>query len=121
VVNKVQLLGYLRQEPTVSHTPNGTPYTMLVIETERSWRDTEGQKHTNWEVHTVQVWRALAKACGQCLRINQLVYIEGRLHTREGEGDQNAKQHGTAVIAEQVKFLPHYHPPGQKAAGRDVT
>lgn len=114
MVNTVVLLGYLRQAPTVSHTPHGTPYAVLVVETERSFRDTEGQKHTMRDVHTVQVWRALAEACSQYLRENQLVYIAGRLHTRAWEDDQQVKYQRTAVIAEQVKFLPHYHPAGHK-------
>ena len=33
MVNEVRLLGYLRQAPTLSCTPNGTPYTLLAIET----------------------------------------------------------------------------------------
>jgi single stranded DNA-binding protein len=82
VVNTVTLLGYLRQAPIFSHTPNGTPYTLLAIETERTWRDSGGEKHIEREVHTIQVWRALVEACSQYLRENQLVYIAGRLHTR---------------------------------------
>jgi single-strand DNA-binding protein len=116
VVNRVTLLGYLRQAPALARTPNGMPYTVLLIETERTWRDTEGQKHTEREMHTVQVWRALAEACSQYLRENQLVYIEGRLHSRKWEDDQQVKQQRTAVIAERVKFLPHYHPAGHKPA-----
>ena len=113
MINSVTLLGYLRQAPALSHTRNGTPYTLLRIETERSWRDSDGQKHTEREVHTVQVWRALAEACSQYLRLNQLVYLEGRLHTREWEDDQQVRQSRTDVIAEQVKFSPHFHPPPQ--------
>ena len=116
MVNSVILLGYLRQAPTLSHTPNGTPYTVLVVETEQSFRDTEGQKHIEREAHPVQVWRALAKACSQYLRENQLVYIEGRLHTRAWEDDQQGQYQRTIVIAEQMKFLPHYHPAGHKPA-----
>jgi single-strand DNA-binding protein len=116
VVNTVILLGYLRQAPTLSRTPNGTPYTLLAIETERTWRDSEGEKHTEREVHTVQVWRALAEACSQYLRENQLVYMAGRLQTREWEDDQKVTHQRTAVIAEQVKFLPHYHPRANTSA-----
>ncbi len=116
MVNKVQLLGYLRREPTLSPTPNGTPYTVLVVETERTYRDSDSQRHTERETHTVQVWRALAEACSQYLKANQLIYIEGRLHTREWEDDQHVQHQRTEVIAEQVKFLPHFHPPANKLA-----
>ena len=110
MVNTVTLLGYLRQTPTLSHTHNGTSYALLAIETERTWRDSEGERRTDREIHTVQVWRALAEACSQYLRANQLVYIAGRLHTRAWEDDQRVTHQHTDVIAEQVKFLPHYHP-----------
>jgi single-strand DNA-binding protein len=100
----------------LSQTPNGRPYTVLVVETERTWRDTEGQKHTEREVHPVQVWRALAEACSQYLRENQLAYIAGRLHTRVWEDDQQVKHQRSTVVAEQVTFLPHYQPAGHKPA-----
>ena len=29
MVNEVRLLGYLREAPSVSHTPNGTAYTLI--------------------------------------------------------------------------------------------
>lgn len=83
MVNEVRLLGYLRQAPILSHTPNGTAYTLLDVETERSWRAADGQRHTEREVHPVQVWRAVAEACCQYLKENQLVYIEGLLPYRK--------------------------------------
>jgi single-strand DNA-binding protein len=98
----------------LSQTPNGRPYTVLVVESERTWRDTEGQKHTEREVHPVQVWRTLAEACSQYLRENQLVYIAGRLQTHVWENNEQIERQHTAVVAEQVKFLPHYHPAGHK-------
>jgi single-strand DNA-binding protein len=119
VVNNVVLLGYLRNTPELSHTPNDTPYTLLVIETERTWRDGEGRQHTERDRTTVQVWRALAQACSQYLRINQLVYIEGRLQTREWEDTEHAKHRRTDVVAEMVRFLPHFHPPAKRPATAD--
>jgi single-strand DNA-binding protein len=113
VVNEVRLLGYLREAPMLSHTPNGTAFTLLNVETERSWKDAEGKKHVEREVHSVQVWRALAEACTQYLKESQLVYIEGRLHSREREDEHGVKLLTTAVVAEQVKFLPHYHKPAE--------
>lgn len=38
---------------------------------------------------------------------------DGRLHTREREEEQGVKLVTIAVIGEQVKFLPHFHPPAQ--------
>ena len=116
MVNTVILLGYLRHAPVLSHTQHGTPYTVLIVETERTWRDTAGEKHIERAIHPVQIWRALAEACSQYLRENQLVSIAGRLHTRIWEDDQQLQHQHTTVIAEQVKFLPHYHPAGHKPA-----
>jgi single-strand DNA-binding protein len=113
VVNEVRLLGYLRAAPTLSHTPNGTAYTLLDVETERSWRGADGQRHTEREVHSIQVWRGLAEVCCQYLKENQLVYIEGRIHSREREEEHGVKLLTTAVVAEQVKFLPHYRKPAE--------
>ena len=113
MVNEVRLLGYLRRKPLLAQTPNGTVYTVLVVETERSWQGSNGEKHTERQQHTVQVWRTLAEACVQYLRSNQLVYIAGRLHTREREDEDGTKIITTAVIAEQVRFLPCFHPPAQ--------
>jgi len=87
------------------YTPQRVPVTSMSIATERTYRDDEGKEHKDTEWHSVLAWRALAEACNQYLNKGKLVYIEGRLHSRDWEDENKVKQRRTEVIAEQVKFL----------------
>jgi single-strand DNA-binding protein len=116
VVNKVILLGYLRKDPILYHTPNGTPYTLLTVVVERKWRNSEGQEHVETDQHIVHVWRKLAEACAEYLSRSRLVYIEGRLHSREWTDEQQVTHQHIEVIAELVKFMPHFHPHAHRTA-----
>jgi single-stranded DNA-binding protein len=49
--------------------------------------------------------RLLASRFLTDLSKGRLVYIDGRLHTREWEGDDKVWRRPTEVIAEEVKFL----------------
>lgn len=105
MVNKVQLLGHLGQDPELRRTKNGTPVTSLRLATNERRRDGAGKwtPHTEW--HNVVVFGHLAESlCEYCQRGRQL-FVEGRLRTRRWE-DQNGASHvATEIIADTVHFL----------------
>jgi single-strand DNA-binding protein len=50
-------------------------------------------------------WNKQAEACNQFLAKGDLVYIEGRLHSRSWDGQDGQKHYRTEIIAGQVVFL----------------
>ena len=50
-------------------------------------------------------WNRLAEQCNQFLAKGRLVYVEGRIHTRNWEGQDGQQHSKMEVIASRVIFL----------------
>lgn len=104
-LNKVLLIGNLTRDPELRYTPQGTAVATFGIATNRSWTTESGEKHDEAEFHNIVVWARLAEICAEYLNKGKQVYIEGRLSTREWEGQDGQKRRTTEVIASEVIFL----------------
>ncbi|EEJ1463893.1 single-stranded DNA-binding protein, partial [Salmonella enterica subsp. enterica] len=83
-LNKVQLIGYLGQDPDVRYLPNSTAVTMLSLATSDTWKDKQtGEQKERTEWHRVVLYGKLAEVAGEYLRKGSQVYIEGELRTRK--------------------------------------
>ena len=87
-LNKVILIGNLGQDPEARFTPQGTAVTNLSIATNESWKDQSGEMQDRTEWHRVVMYGRMAETATEYMKKGQMVYVEGRLHTREWE-DQN--------------------------------
>jgi single-strand DNA-binding protein len=102
--NKVILVGYLGNQPEMRYTPNDIMTTTFNLATNFIWRDEEGefQERTDW--HRVVAWRSLAEYA-KSLKKGQLLYVEGRLQSREWTDKDNNKHFVTEIIAETLTML----------------
>jgi single-strand DNA-binding protein len=105
MVNKVILVGHLGRDPELRYTPNGQPVASFSIATTERWNDREGAKQERTEWHRIVVWGRAAEFCGNYLTKGRLVYIEGRLQTREWEDKEGDKRRTTEVVATNVQAL----------------
>ncbi len=104
-LNKVMIIGNLGSEPEMRFTPNGNPVTSFSVATNRVFTSPEGEKKTETEWFNVVAWNKLAEQCNQFLGKGRLVYVEGRLRTRNWEGQDGQKHYRTEVIANRITFL----------------
>lgn len=104
-LNKVQLIGNLTRDPEVRQTPNGTTVATFTIATNRTWKDQSGERQEKVEFHNVVAWGRLAEICQQYLSKGKKVYAEGRLQTRDWEGDDGVKRYKTEIIIENMIML----------------
>ncbi len=104
-LNRVQLIGNLTRDPEVRQIPGGQNVATLAIATNFSWVDASGQKQDKAEYHNVVAWRKLADICGQYLRKGSKVFVEGRLQTREWEGEDGVKRYRTEIVADNMIML----------------
>lgn len=104
-VNKVILVGRLGVDPELRFTQSGTAVGNLSIATSDNWKDKSGQRQERTEWHRVVVWGKQAETCGEFLSKGSLVYLEGRLQTREWTDKENRRQFTTEVVADRVVFL----------------
>lgn len=104
-LNKAMIIGNLTRDPEVRNTPTGQTVASFGIATNMVWTDQSGQKQERVEYHNIVAWRRLAEICGQYLKKGSKVYIEGRLQTRDWEGQDGVKRYRTEIIAENMIML----------------
>jgi single-strand DNA-binding protein len=104
-VNKVILVGNLGQDPESRFTPQGTAVTNLSIATNDSWKDQNGdiQERTEW--HRVVMYGRMAETAVEYMRKGQMVYVEGRLNTREWEDQNQVKRKTTEIRCDNFTML----------------
>ena len=104
-LNKVLLIGNLSQDPELRYTPQGTAVCTFSIATNRSWTDQSGQAQDVAEFTRCVAWAKLAEVCSQLLFKGRKAYVEGRLQTREWEGQDKVKRRTTEVVVESMIAL----------------
>ncbi|PIS05195.1 MAG: single-stranded DNA-binding protein [Candidatus Buchananbacteria bacterium CG10_big_fil_rev_8_21_14_0_10_42_9] len=110
-LNKVMLIGRLTRDPEARSTPSGQSVCSFSVATSRNWTDQQGQKQEKTEFHNIVAWGKLADICSQYLNKGKQVYIEGRLQTRDWEGQDGVKRYRTEVIMDNMIML------GSKGSG----
>ena len=104
-VNKVILIGNLGRDPEIRYTPGGQAVTNFTLATSESFNNREGKREERTEWHRIVVWGKTAENCAQYLSKGRTVYVEGRLQTREWEGQDGAKKSRTEIICENMIML----------------
>jgi len=104
-LNKVMLIGRLGQDPEMRYTPSGRPLTKFQLAANRSWTTADGEKKTETEWFNIVAWGKLAEICNQYLNKGQLIYVEGRLHTRRWQDDNGTNHSSIEVITQEMIML----------------
>jgi single-strand DNA-binding protein len=104
-LNKVMIIGNLTRDPELRYTPNGQAVASVGVATNRSWNDQAGERKEDVEFHDVVAWGKLAEICSQILAKGRRVYFEGRLQTRQWEGQDGAKRNKTEIVATDMIVL----------------
>lgn len=105
MVNRAFLIGRLGRDPELRYTAAGKPVATFSIATDERYVDSEGNRQTNTEWHRIVVWSRLAEICGQYLRKGKLVFIEGRIQTREWDDRDGNKRYTTEIVAQNMQML----------------
>lgn len=106
-VNKVIIVGNLTRDPETRTTPSGQSVTSFGVATNRFWTDKEsGEKKKQAEYHNVIAWSRLGEIVQQFLKKGSLIYVEGRLQTRNWQDQQGNKRSRTEIITERLQLGP---------------
>jgi single-strand DNA-binding protein len=105
-LNKVIICGRVTQDIEVRTTPTGQSVASFSVATNRNWTDQAGKKQEQVEFHNVVLWRRLAEVAGQYLKKGALVMIEGRLQTRNWQGQDGVKKYRTEILGENMQMGP---------------
>lgn len=104
-LNKAMIIGNLGRDPELRYTPSGQPVTQFTVAVNRNYKDAEGEWKEETEWFRVVAWGPLAERTAEYLRKGRKVYVEGRLQTRQWEGQDGAKRYTTELIAQTVTPL----------------
>lgn len=104
-LNKVMIIGRLTRDPEARTTPNGQNVASFGVATNRIWTDKQGNRQQKVEFHNVVTWGRLADISSQYLHKGSRLYLEGRLQTREWEGQDGIKRYRTEIIGENMIML----------------
>ena len=104
-VNKVILIGNLGADPEVKTLTSGTKVARIRIATSETYTNREGEKITNTEWHTVNLWRGLADVAERYLKKGNPVYIEGKLKTRSYDDQDGNTKYITEIEADNMTML----------------
>jgi len=104
-LNRATIVGRLTRDPEVRTTPNGTNVTSFSVATNFVWTDPQGTKKEAVEYHNIVAWRKLGEIVAQYLHKGSRVLVEGRLQTRNWEGQDGAKRNRTEIVADNLIML----------------
>lgn len=104
-LNRAQVIGNVTRDPEIRQTPGGQSVANFAVATNRAWTDAKGQKQEEAEFHNVVAWGKLAEICTQYATKGRKIFVEGRLRTREWEGQDGQKRRSTEIVAENVIIL----------------
>jgi len=112
-LNKAFLIGRLTADPQAKSLPSGQQVCNFGLATSRFFTDKSGQKQQQTDFHNIVLFGRLAEIASQYLTKGSLVFIEGRIRTRNWQGANGNKKYRTEIVAERIQL-------GPKAAGKVV-
>lgn len=104
-LNKVMLIGRLGRDPEVRYTNSGSAVANFSMATTDTWKDKGGQRQERTEWHNIVAWGRLADFAQNYLKKGKLIYVEGRLQTRDWTDNQNVRHFKTEIVANTINFM----------------
>ena len=104
-VNKVILVGRLGRDPETRFTSSGQAVANFSIATDESYKDRNGERQKRTEWHKIVVWGKQAEIAQQYLKKGSLIFIEGRIQSREWQDKEGQKRTSFEIVATNFRML----------------
>jgi single-strand DNA-binding protein len=104
-VNKVILVGRLGRDPETRYTGGGQAVANFSVATDESYKDKNGERQKRTEWHKIVVWGKQAEIAQQYLKKGSLVFIEGRIQSREWQDKEGQKRTSFEIVASNFRML----------------
>ena len=106
MVNRVTLVGRLGKDPETRYTSGGQAVCNFSVATDETYKDRAGERQKRTEWHRIVMWGKLAEIAQQYLKKGALVYIEGRIQSRQWEDKRDGqKKTSYEIVADTMKML----------------
>jgi single-strand DNA-binding protein len=104
-VNKVILVGRLGRDPEIRYTSGGQAVANFSIATDESYKDRNGERQKRTEWHKIVAWRKQAEFAQQYLKKGALIYLEGKIQSREWQDKEGQKRTSFEIVANDFRFV----------------
>jgi single-strand DNA-binding protein len=104
-VNKVILVGRLGRDPETRYTSGGQAVANFSVATDETYKDKSGERQKRTEWHKIVVWAKQAEIAQQYLKKGSLVFIEGRIQSREWQDKEGQKRTSYEIVATNFRML----------------
>ena len=104
-LNKAMIVGHVGADPEIRYTSNQTPVVNLSVATNTSTQDQEGNRQDQTEWHRANLFGRLAEIAQNYVRKGSMVYVEGRLQTREYTDRDGNTRYSTEILAATMTLL----------------
>ena len=104
-VNKVILVGRLGRDPETRYTGGGQAVANFSVATDETYKDKSGERQKRTEWHKIVVWGKQAEIAQQYLKKGSLIFIEGRIQSREWQDKEGQKRTSFEIVASNFRML----------------
>ena len=104
-LNKCLIIGNLGRDPEMRYTPSGQAVTQFTVAVNRNYKDAQGERQEETEWFRVVAWGQQAEFAAEYLRKGAKVFVEGRIQTRQWEGQDGQKRYTTELVANTIQNL----------------
>lgn len=103
MINRVVLVGRLTKDPELRYTAGGDAVASFTIAVNRAYKNQSGDREADF-INCV-IWRKPAENVANFLKKGSLAGVEGRIQTRNYDGQDGKKIYVTEIQADSVQFL----------------
>jgi len=104
-VNKAILVGRLGRDPETRYTSGGQAVCNFTLATDETFRDRSGERQKRTEWHRIVLWGKLAEIAQQYLKKGTMVYIEGRIQSRQWDDREGNKRTTVEIVGNVMRML----------------
>ena len=102
-MNNTVLIGRLTKDADLRFTSNGTATASFTLAVDRAFKNSSGEKETDF-INCV-VWRKQAEALANYTKKGSKLAVRGRIQTRSYDNQQGQRVFVTEVVVEEFTFL----------------
>ncbi|MCX2681819.1 single-stranded DNA-binding protein [Galbibacter sp. EGI 63066] len=105
-LNKVMLIGHLGDNVKMNYFEGGNSIGRFPLATNETYTNRQtGERVSNTEWHNIVVRNKAAEVCEKYLNKGDKVYVEGRIKTRQWQGDDGNMRYTTEIHVTDFTFL----------------
>jgi single-strand DNA-binding protein len=95
----------LGRDPETRYTGSGQAVANFSLATDETYKDKSGERQKRTEWHKIVVWGKQAEIAQQYLKKGSLVFVEGRIQSREWQDKEGQKRTSFEIVANNFRML----------------